>query len=227
MLAKRSKRSLQLGASGVLAWLAHSVCGCGAHRGASTSPHPEPRPSAGSASTPVAGAGGSVARSVNSPARGGAAIVDAAASSETSRPSEERARYEACEQAVPLPGCLEAFPTSVSCPAHLNQVPVGELCGLEGRTRAPNVCSYPEATCACKPSVYCGGVAPNYLQQAGMRWSCVSRRAPGDCPGSPVEGGSCSREGQNCRSGGCGTATDCTCRKGKYRCVTQPVATPP
>lgn len=138
-----------------------------------------------------------------------------------------RETLSACEQRVPLPGCLEAFPSRVACPRVLSDVPVGELCGLVGRTHAPSACVYSGAVCKCAASVYCGGAAPNYLQQAGMRWSCAAPPKPNDCPSQLSNGARCSVEGQHCTSGSCGSSTECSCNAGKFRCVTRAVAAPP
>jgi hypothetical protein len=37
----------------------------------------------------------------------------------------------------------------------------------------------------------------------------------------------CSIDGQACTIAGCGTSTDCTCAKGKFRCATRYWAPPP
>lgn len=138
--------------------------------------------------------------------------------------SLEVARLEACQSAT-LPDCHA--PASVACPRRFKEVAIGELCGIEGRTRAPSACTYPEGVCACRTVPYCGGAAPTYLQQVGMRWSCAAPRKPGDCPAIVTNGARCGRDGQRCSSGSCGSATECVCESQRLRCITRIVPTPP
>lgn len=173
---------------------------------------------------------------------GAAANVTASGSTEPASSSDspresalERAQRDSARRASSLEvcvstnlvGCAEAFPRHVDCPRRFVDVPVGELCGLEGRTRAPSECAYPEGSCTCRTVPYCGGVTPSYLQRAGMRWSCVPPRKPTDCPARVGEGARCSVEGQRCATSGCGNETECVCSAAKLHCVTRITPTPP
>gem|GEM_PF-3031280 len=134
---------------------------------------------------------------------------------------------EACVQTIFTPDCAQAFPEKVACPAKFSEVPVGAYCGLAGRTSAPIACRYEEGTCKCKQVGYCGGVAPTMLQQMGMTWVCAAPRSPAACPEQAAPGTHCLTAGQVCDYGSCGSATQCSCSAGKYRCTTRVMSTPP
>jgi hypothetical protein len=135
--------------------------------------------------------------------------------------------FEECAHELMGPGCRKAFPEKLACPARFADVPAGAYCGIEGRTSAPAACHYAEASCTCKHVVYCGGVAPTPLQQMGMSWVCRPPLKAGDCPDETASGKRCTKPGQTCDYGGCGSATHCTCIKGKYHCDLQMRSTPP
>ncbi|MEO8901811.1 MAG: hypothetical protein ABI488_08205 [Polyangiaceae bacterium] len=115
----------------------------------------------------------------------------------------------------------------VACPAKFSDVQAGAYCGLEGRTQAPAACRYAEATCKREHVGYCGGVTPSTLQQMGMTWVCEAPRSAADCPEQALPSGHCSTPGQVCDYGTCGSATQCSCSGGKYRCSTRVMPTPP
>ena len=118
---------------------------------------------------------------------------------------------ETCTGTFPDPRCWDHFPSQVRCPPQLADVPVGGYCGLEGKTQAPAACRYAETTCKCKHLEYCGGVTPTQLQQMGMTWVCAPTPGPGDCPEAASPGQRCTKPGQSCDYGGCGSATHCSC----------------
>jgi len=135
---------------------------------------------------------------------------------------------EQCGSQFSPPGdCSAAFPVKLTCPRQLADIQAGAYCGFEGRTQAPPACHYPGATCKCRHVTYCGGVTPTVLQQMGMTWVCEAPRGPGECPESASPGQHCSKKGEECDYGSCGSSTHCTCTAGKYRCRTQPEPTPP
>jgi len=138
-----------------------------------------------------------------------------------------RPSMEACAATMFTPDCSEAFPPKVACPAKFSDVQVGAYCGLEGRTQPPAACRYAEATCKCKHIEYCGGVTPTTLQQMGMTWVCEAPRSEVDCPEQASPGGHCSTAGQACDYRACGSATQCLCSSGKYRCSTRALSMPP
>jgi len=142
-------------------------------------------------------------------------------------PPRPRPSMEACAATMFTPECSEAIPVKVACPAKFSDVQVGAYCGLEGRTQPPAPCRYAEATCKCKHVGYCGGVTPTTLQQMGMTWVCAAPRSATDCPEQASPGGHCSTAGQVCDYGTCGSATQCSCAGGKYRCSTRVMPTPP
>jgi len=156
------------------------------------------------------------------------AVVDAA-SPERSAPAKKVVTINtgACDDRELVPGCYDAFPAKVVCPAAMADVPDGALCGVSGKTQAPRACTYREGSCACAHTPYCGGAYPTFLQQQGMYWKCKPPRRPGDCPDAASSGQACSVEGQQCGSGGCGTSTSCTCTKGRFKCTIQHWAPPP
>jgi hypothetical protein len=164
-----------------------------------------------------------------------ATIPDAAATSVQSPPPapidagtpRPRPSVEMCDQHAFVPQCLQAFPEEARCPERFADIEVGALCGLAGRTKTPPRCAYPEAVCKCAQVSYCGGAAPTYLQQAGMRWQCAPPRAPDDCPESAANGAACKKNGQECSYGTCTTSTQCKCAHGKYTCTTRHFAPPP
>jgi hypothetical protein len=125
------------------------------------------------------------------------------------------------------PRCMSAFPAKVDCPATWSDVPKDQYCGIEGKTKAPARCSYPQGVCRCVHMQYCGGVAPSQLQLMGMTWVCGPPRAPDDCPSAATNGMRCTKNGQTCPYGGCGASTNCICTNGQYKCTTQHWATPP
>jgi hypothetical protein len=133
----------------------------------------------------------------------------------------------ACQGAMLDPRCFAAFPARVECPAKFSDVPKNAYCGLEGTTKVPPRCTYPEGVCRCEHVPYCGGVAPSQLQMMGMKWTCGPPRGPDDCPGRASDGAACRKNGQVCGYGGCGTSTSCTCQNGRYKCSTQHWAPPP
>lgn len=185
-----------------------------------------PRPSGGSPSStrasaearPVTTSGGAPneVSTISTAGRGNAQPEDG---------SRTRSWFDACHS-TNVPDCPGA-PANVACPRRFRDVAVGELCGIEGRTRAPNTCNYPEGVCSCRTVPYCGGAAPTYLQKFGMRWACALPPKPGDCPVAVANGARCAIDGQRCSTGSCGSATECVCESHRLRCVTRILPTPP
>lgn len=144
----------------------------------------------------------------------------------SSTPQPPAPSMESCQGRMPNPFCAQAFPEKVDCPATYADVPEKAYCGLLQRTK-PARCSYPEGVCKCVHVPYCGGAYPSQLQSEGMTWSCGPHRGPSDCPENAAPGARCTKNGQACTYGGCGTSTNCTCTNGKYNCATRHWAPPP
>ena len=132
-----------------------------------------------------------------------------------------------CDHVQYDPRCFSMFAAQVTCPSTFAAVPVGEYCGILGTTQKRE-CPYEEGVCICaQHTAYCGGVTPTFLQQSGMKWACRPPRRAGDCPDAAANGRRCTKSGQQCSYGGCGTSTQCACVAGRFKCATQHWAPPP